>query len=78
MREDRTVRITHDPENDTAYVRLVAHVEAGSAVRQVTVPGPGGATDLVLDFDAAGRLLGVEVVGARAGLTPETLARAGA
>ncbi|MGI5479730.1 DUF2283 domain-containing protein [Streptomyces lavendofoliae] len=68
--------VTHDPRNDTAYVSLVAHLADGSAVRQVTVPGPGGGTELTLDFDAAGRLLGVEVVGARAGLTPETLARA--
>ncbi|GAA2514402.1 DUF2283 domain-containing protein [Streptomyces gobitricini] len=71
------MQITHDRENDTAYVSLAARVPDGAAVRQVTVAGPGGGTELTLDFDGAGRLLGIEVLGARAGLTAEVLGPAG-
>ncbi|GGR39643.1 DUF2283 domain-containing protein [Streptomyces roseolus] len=67
------MHIEYDQENDTAYVSLVAHIADGAAVQQVTVEVPGGAADLHLDFDASGRLLGVEVVGARAALPAELL-----
>ncbi|MGW4050694.1 DUF2283 domain-containing protein [Streptomyces sp. NPDC004779] len=67
------MHIEYDRENDTAYVSLVAHIADGAAVRQVTVDAPGGAADLNLDFDASGRLLGIEVIGARAALPAELL-----
>ncbi|MEI5033426.1 DUF2283 domain-containing protein [Streptomyces sp. S1A(2023)] len=65
--------IEYDRENDLAYVSLVEHIADGAAVRQVTVETPGGGADLNLDFDEAGRLLGIEVVGAQAGLPEELL-----
>lgn len=37
---------------------------------------PNGDAEIVLDFDDAGHLLGIEVLGASNALAPETLARA--
>ncbi|MEU0159916.1 DUF2283 domain-containing protein [Streptomyces sp. NPDC006261] len=69
------MHIEYDHENDLAYVALVARIADGTAVRQFTLETPSGA-DLNLDFDEAGRLLGIEVVGARAGLPEQLLRRA--
>ena len=66
------MRVTYDPEADAAYAYLVDHIEPGEAVRQV-IAHDG---DVVLDLDAKGRLLGVEVLGAKRLLRPETLLRA--
>lgn len=44
-----------------------------AAVRQVTVEGLAAEAELILDVDEAGRLLGFEVIGARAGLPAELL-----
>ncbi|WP_395293700.1 DUF2283 domain-containing protein [Kitasatospora hibisci] len=65
-------RISRDPEADAAVIYLVDSIRPGEAVEQVIVdevPGPG---ELVLDFDASGRILAVEVIGA-SGLLPEGL-----
>jgi len=67
------MHITYDRENDTAYVYLVAHIADGAAVRQVVVDGIGADADVILDVDAAGRLLGIEVIGARGALPAELL-----
>jgi len=68
-------RVTFDAEADAAYVPL-ARTRPGDATVQVFVRGVPGPADIVLDFDAAGRLLGVEVIGASAILAPELLAAA--
>jgi uncharacterized protein YuzE len=54
-------RLTRDDENGLAYLRL-AEVGPGQAVTQRTVSLSEDEedVDLVLDFDAQGRLLGVE------------------
>ena len=67
------MHITYDRENDIAYVSLVAHIAEGAAVRQVVVDGIGADADVILDVDAAGRLLGIEVIGARSALRAELL-----
>ena len=64
-----------DTEADAAYLSITDPEEGGAAVEQVVV-GREGRGDIVLDFNAAGRLLGVEVVGASALLRPDTLAGA--
>ncbi|MFJ7063201.1 DUF2283 domain-containing protein [Streptomyces griseobrunneus] len=69
------MHIEYDHDNDVAYVSLVAQIADGAAGRQFTLETPGGA-DLNLDFDEAGRLLGFEVIGARAGLPEEVLRQA--
>ncbi|MFB9431608.1 DUF2283 domain-containing protein [Streptoalloteichus tenebrarius] len=70
------MRMSHDPEADASYVRLVDQIHPGEAVTQIVVEDdrlPGG---VVLDLDADGRLLGIEVLGASRLLRPEVLRRA--
>ncbi len=67
--------VTFDPEADAAYVRL-AEIAPGQATVQVIVEGVPGPADVVLDFDSAGHLLGIEVIGASAILDPDLLAGA--
>jgi uncharacterized protein YuzE len=69
------VRTTFDPAADAAYFHLVAEVPPGAAVEQVVVSRDAKG-DVVLDFDADGRLLGVEVIGAGALLDRTILAGA--
>jgi uncharacterized protein YuzE len=57
------VRVTYDDKANAAYLELEDGVAEGSAVENVVVERPGQG-DIVLDFDADGRLLGVEVIGA--------------
>ncbi|MDP3952984.1 DUF2283 domain-containing protein [Microbacterium sp.] len=56
------MRTTYDAEADAAYITLVPEIEPGRPVRNAEVESAGGS--VVLDFDAAGVLLGVEVLGA--------------
>lgn len=67
-------RITIDRAVDAAYFRVAPSIAAGESAENVIVPRPEG--EIVLDFDAEGRLLGVEVVGAKDLLTAATIARA--
>ena len=66
----REVRVTYDPECNMGYIALTP-VEAGGAVRQVEAKGVSGC--VVLDFDAAGMLLGIEVFNASVQLPSELL-----
>lgn len=52
--------VTRDAEVDAGYISFT-DIADGAAVEQVVVERPGG--DVVLDFDAAGVLLGVELLG---------------
>jgi uncharacterized protein YuzE len=54
------MRMTYDGDADAAYL---------------VIERPGGG-DIVLDFDADGRLLGVEVIGATGLLRPAAVAAA--
>jgi uncharacterized protein YuzE len=55
--------MTYDSEADAAYFYIEHGFAEGSAVENVVVERPGRG-DIVLDFDAGGHLLGVEVIGA--------------
>ena len=66
---------TYDHESDAAYFTIAPRIRKGQAVRQ-DVHEIEGAGEIVLDFDKKGRLLSIEVVGARSLLKPGTLARA--
>lgn len=66
-------RFTLDPSVDAAYVPVAPSIGAGESVENVVIERPG---TIVLDFDAQGRLLGVEILGASALLTPLTIADA--
>ncbi|GAA0580389.1 hypothetical protein GCM10010172_76730 [Paractinoplanes ferrugineus] len=55
------MELTYDEEANAAYLAL-EDIADEAAVENVVVERPAG--DIVLDFDADGRLLGVEVIGA--------------
>ena len=69
------MRLTYDNEANAAYLEL-DDIAEGTAVENVVVQRPGRG-DIVLDFDADGRLLGVEVIGATALLPTTALDAAG-
>lgn len=58
------MRMTFDPDADAAYIYVADEIAAGAAVENLVVERDGHG-DIVLDFNAEGRLLGVEVIGAR-------------
>lgn len=65
--------ITFDPEANAAYVPVGPGPGLGEAVRQIAdIEGPAGG-EIILDFDADGHLLGVELLGARILLRPDVL-----
>ena len=66
---------TYDADADAAYFSLAPDIKGGDAVRQDFFQWDGGG-EIILDFDADDRLLGVEVIGARAVLRASTLRRA--
>jgi len=67
------LRLTWDVEAGAGYLAL-AEIAPGDAVSQEIVPNPAdGMGDIVLDFDASGRLLGIEFLDERAlppGMSP--------
>ena len=65
------MRVTYDVKAGMAYICLVDAIAPGEAVRQVIA---GDDMAAVLDFDADGRLLGVELSLSR--LHPDLLAMA--
>lgn len=69
------MRMTYDLEVNAAYLCIVDGVASGAAVENVVVQRQGKG-DIVLDFDANGYLLGVEVLGADELLEPSVLAAA--
>jgi uncharacterized protein YuzE len=70
------VRIKYERGTDAAYLHLVDEVRPGEAVRQIVVADVRLTGEVVLDFDATGKLLGIEVLGASGLLRPETLSQA--
>jgi len=65
-------RSTFDSTADAAYFPIAPSINPGDSVENVEVERTQGS--IILDFDASGRLLGVEVLGARALLTAPTIA----
>jgi uncharacterized protein YuzE len=61
--EQVTLHLTWDGEADAGYVAFTT-IADGEAVSQRVVESPfPGAGDVVLDFNADGRVLGIEFVG---------------
>ncbi|MDR3471625.1 MAG: DUF2283 domain-containing protein [Devosia sp.] len=62
-----TPTVKYDPEANAAYIRLsLEKVEESEEVSR----------GIVLDYDAKGRIVGMEVMDARAHLSPELLNKA--
>jgi uncharacterized protein YuzE len=71
------MRVTYDAAADAAYVSLVETIGDGEAATQIhSITTPGDRGEVALDFDADGRLLGVEVLRASAVLPAAVLADA--
>jgi uncharacterized protein YuzE len=71
------MRVTYDPAADAAYVELAGPIgdgESATTIHSITTPGDRG--EVALDFDADGRLLGIEVLHASAVLPASVLADA--
>ena len=70
------MQFSYDAEVDAAYLNLVdRELQPGEAAQQSDIIAtPEGAGSLILDFDANGRLLGIEVLSARAVLPAEVFA----
>jgi uncharacterized protein YuzE len=69
------MRVTFDPKADAAYIYL-REIERGGAKHTCAVECDEATGMIVLDIDDEGRLIGIEVIGARDGLPPQVLAEA--
>jgi uncharacterized protein YuzE len=65
------LRVTLDEEADAAYIHLTRDIAPGVAARTVTLDWP--AAMINVDFDSDGRILGVEVLGAKATLPSDLI-----
>jgi uncharacterized protein YuzE len=71
------MRVTYDASVDAAYVHLAGTVGDGEVASQIhSLLTPGDRGEVALDFDADGRLLGIEVLNASAVLPAAVLAGA--
>ena len=70
------MKVTYDPTVDAAYIYLVPIARGGAKSTYCCPPNEVGCM-LNLDFDAEGRLIGIEVIGASARLPPQLLQDAG-
>ncbi|MFJ4225258.1 DUF2283 domain-containing protein [Microbacterium sp. NPDC089695] len=71
------MNIRYDPEVDAAYLALGRDVEDGEAVAQIPeIYPPGGRGEIILDLDAEGHVIGMEILGASVLLRPDVLAAA--
>lgn len=70
------MRITHDAEADAAYVYLVDAIGQGEVAYSRIAGITMNRAALTVDFDADGRILGIEVLGAGAVLREETISAA--
>lgn len=71
------VHLEYDPDADAAYVRLVRDVHAGEVAKTYCCDPPEVDRMINLDFDAAGRLVGIGVMDASKKLRRATLQAAG-
>lgn len=74
--EHSNVRITHDAEADAAYVYLVDEINRGEVAYSRFARIKLEHAELTVDFDANGRILGIEVLGAGGVLRQETISAA--
>lgn len=71
------MRVSYDASVDAAYVELTGPIAAGGVASQIhSLVTPGDRGEIALDFDADGRLLGIEVLRASAVLPESVLADA--
>lgn len=71
------MRITYDADADAAYIYVVDEIGAGGVDKTVPVDPTEVGGMINLDFDAAGHLLGIEILDASSFLPAELLAGSG-
>lgn len=59
-----TFAATYDPDADASYIYVASDRANGDAVRQQHVHCDGSDSQIILDYDRDGRLLGIELLGA--------------
>lgn len=69
------MKVTYDVEADAAYIYLVDEIGAGGVARTHMCDPVDVGGMVNMDFDAAGRLIGIEVMDASRLLSPEILAQ---
>jgi len=67
------VRMTHDHEANAAYIYLVDAIDRGEVARSCVADIAMDNAAITIDFDAEGRVLGIEVLGASQALRAETI-----
>jgi uncharacterized protein YuzE len=67
------VRMTHDSKANAAYIYLVEKIHRGEVARSCFADIAMDNAAITVDFDAEGRVLGIEVLGARQVLRAETI-----
>lgn len=69
--------IRYDAEADAAYISVGPEPAPGESADQVVeITNPQGRGEIILDFDKAGHLIGVEVLTASILLRPQALSEA--
>lgn len=71
------MHMTYDREADAAYVTFGDKIVPEEASQQVAfIDTPNGQTQVTIDVDSEGYLLGIEILAASAGLRAEVLNKA--
>ncbi|WP_448856054.1 DUF2283 domain-containing protein [Corynebacterium camporealensis] len=71
------MKINYDREADAAYITLGNDIQPSEASQQVSlINTPNQHTQITLDFDSDGHLLGIEVLAASKGIRREILDKA--
>lgn len=59
------MKIKIDQAVDAAYIYVVDPIDDGEVVTTIPAESPSGIGYIFLDFDKDGKLLGIEIIGAR-------------
>ncbi|APT93154.1 hypothetical protein CPHO_09930 [Corynebacterium phocae] len=71
------MHMTYDGEADAAYITLAEESAPSESAQQVAfIDTPNGQTQLILDVDSEGYLIGIEILAASAGLRGDVLDKA--
>jgi uncharacterized protein YuzE len=65
--------MTHDSEANAAYIYLVEEIDRGEVARSCVADIALDNAAITIDFDAEGRVFGIEVLGASQALRAETI-----
>ena len=64
--------MTHDSEANAAYIYMVEEIDRGEVARSCVADIAMDNAAITIDFDAEGRVFGIEVLGASQALRAET------